>query len=90
MTRKEAIETIRMAIAQVEWEYPMDYAAAFDLAIEALNQPELVQCKDCKYWTDERILNFNKCRRWINVGVKNFATIGDWFCADGAHKEVSE
>ena len=44
---------------------------------------ELVRCKDCKYWSAERIIDFNKCRRWINVGVKNFATMGDWFCADG-------
>ena len=48
---------------------------------------ELVRCKDCKHWSAERINDFNKCRRWINVGVKNFATMGDWFCADGERKE---
>lgn len=47
----------------------------------------LVLCKDCKYWSAERINDFNKCRRWINVGVKNFATMGDWFCADGERKD---
>ena len=47
----------------------------------------LVLCKDCKHWSAERINDFNKCRRWINVGVKNFATMGDWFCADGERKE---
>lgn len=36
MTNKEAIEVIRMAIAQVQWDWPMDYAAAFDKAIESL------------------------------------------------------
>lgn len=36
MTSQEAIDIIRMAIAQVEWDYPMDYAAAFEMAIEAL------------------------------------------------------
>ena len=46
----------------------------------------VVRCKDCKYWSAERINDFNKCRRWINVGVKNFATMGDWFCADGERK----
>ena len=50
------------------------------------SQPDIVRCKDCKYWSAERINDFNKCRRWINVGVKNFATIGDWFCADGEQK----
>lgn len=38
MTREEAIETIKTAIAEVEWEYPMNYAAAFDMAIEALKK----------------------------------------------------
>ena len=47
---------------------------------------ELVRCKDCKYWSAERINDFNKCRRWINVGVKNFATMGGWYCADGERK----
>ena len=36
MTKEQAIETIKTAIAEVEWEYPMDYAAAFDMAIKAL------------------------------------------------------
>lgn len=30
MTAKEAIGIINIAIAFVEWEYPLDYAAAFD------------------------------------------------------------
>lgn len=41
MTNKEAIETIKIALAEVEWEYPMDYAAAFETAIEALTEAEL-------------------------------------------------
>ena len=48
---------------------------------------ELIRCKDCKHWSAERINDFNKCRRWINVGVKNFATIGEWFCADGERRD---
>ena len=36
MTNKEAIDTIKHAIAEVEWTYPIDYAAAFDKAVEAL------------------------------------------------------
>ena len=40
MTNKEAIETIKIAISEVEWEYPMDYAAAFETAIEALTEAE--------------------------------------------------
>ena len=38
MTPKEAIETIKIAIAEVEWNYPINYAAAFEVAIEALEK----------------------------------------------------
>ena len=54
------------------------------------NHGELVRCRDCKHWSAERINDFNKCRRWINVGVKNFATMGDWYCADGQSKSADE
>ena len=33
MTIEEAIKTIELAIAEVEWVYPINYAAAFDVAI---------------------------------------------------------
>lgn len=38
MTPEEAIKTIRVAIAEVEWNYPMDYSVAFETAIEALEK----------------------------------------------------
>jgi hypothetical protein len=40
MTREEAIKTIEIALAEVEWDYPLDYAVAFDMAIAALQEPE--------------------------------------------------
>ena len=38
MTNEEAIKTIKVAIAEVEWNYPMDYAIAFEMAISALEK----------------------------------------------------
>ena len=38
MTITEAIEIIKVAIAEVEWEYPMEYAAAFEVAIECMEK----------------------------------------------------
>jgi hypothetical protein len=38
MTYDEAINTIKIAIAEVEWEHPMNYAVAFELAIKALEE----------------------------------------------------
>ena len=41
MTNQEAIETIKIAIAEVEWNYPMDYSIAFDMAIAALEKEKI-------------------------------------------------
>ena len=38
MKPEEAIETIKIAIAEVEWNYPMDYTVAFEEAIMALEK----------------------------------------------------
>ena len=38
MTYEEAIKTIKLAVAEVEWNYPMDYAVAFEIAISALEK----------------------------------------------------
>ena len=38
MTPEEAIGIVRCAIGEVEWNYPMDYAEAFEVAIEALEK----------------------------------------------------
>ena len=38
MTAEEAIKTIQIAIAKVEWNYPLDYSIAFETAIEALEK----------------------------------------------------
>ena len=53
MTAEEAIKTIQVAIAEVEWEYPLDYSIAFETAIEALEKqiPKKVTksvCPSCK------------------------------------------
>lgn len=38
MTPQEAIDTLRVAIAEVEWNYPLDYAVAMEMGIEALEK----------------------------------------------------
>ena len=44
---EKAIKTIKIAIAEVEWNYPLDYAIAFETAIEALRE-KLERGKGCK------------------------------------------
>lgn len=38
MTAEEAIKTIQVAIAEVEWNYPLDYSIAFKTAVKALEK----------------------------------------------------
>lgn len=38
MTEEEAIKTLEVAKAEVEWNYPMNYAIAMEEAIEALKK----------------------------------------------------
>ena len=43
---KEYIKTLQTARAEVEWDLPMDYAAAFDYAIDSIMFEAV--CKDVK------------------------------------------
>ena len=76
MTPEEAIKTIQVAIAEVEWNYPMDYSVAFETAIKALEKQiskkprEAVQsgffwCPACSKATKMRIegskINISYC-----------------------------
>ena len=48
MTPQEAIKTIKVAISEVEWDYPMDYTVAFEEAIKALEE-RMHNCEECKH-----------------------------------------
>lgn len=50
MTNEEAIKTIEVAIAEVEWNYPMNYAVAFEMAIKALKKQEQENPCDVGDW----------------------------------------
>ena len=38
MTAEETISILKIAIAEVEWNYPMDYTVAIETAIQALEK----------------------------------------------------
>ena len=76
MTPEEAIKTIQVAVAEVEWNYPMDYSVAFETAIEALEnvnrqQAEIERLK--KLLTEEEEKYKLCAKRFYKVGVKDFA-----------------
>lgn len=51
MIAEEAIKTIQVAIAEVEWEYPLDCSIAFETVIEALEKqiPKKPINEECYY-----------------------------------------
>ena len=76
MTPEEAIKTIQVAIADVEWNYPMDYSVAFETAIEALEnvnrqQAEIERLE--KLLTEEEEKYKLCAKRFYKLGVKEFA-----------------
>lgn len=52
MTREEAIRKLQKQKAEYleEWVDFSGVAEAYDMAIEALAQPEIIRCKDCKHF----------------------------------------
>ena len=81
MDRKEAIELIKrhMIIHQIG-KYPhIKLGEALSLAIEALQEPEIVHCKDCKYWIRTRIgeEELNQC------GLAGYLIGGRGYCLYG-------
>ena len=76
MTRKEAIKIMEHLKSIVSSE---DYKEAFSMAIEALQEPEIVHCKDCKYWMRTRIgeEELNQC------GLAGYLIGGRGYCLYG-------
>lgn len=78
MTREEAMQIIEnMPISHECREF-------FGLALEALRQPEIVRCKDCKNaevikWLDNAII----CKKHSYTGVRP----DEFYCADGERQE---
>lgn len=52
MTREEAIREMLFAKREVIADSYID--RAYDVAIKALEQPEIIRCKDCKHWEGEK------------------------------------
>ena len=92
MTREEAIRILDQATSKealAEIEYYNGFAAreavkkavddACILAIEALQEPEIVHCKDCKYWMRTRIgeEELNQC------GLAGYLIGGRGYCLYG-------
>lgn len=66
MTPQEAIKTIKVAISEVEWDYPMDYTVAFEEAIKALEK-QMQNCGNCRHAKHSSYNNITYCRNLSRV-----------------------
>ena len=69
MTNKEAIETIKMAIEEVVWTYPIDYTVAFEEAIRELLKADKYRWHDLRKNPDDlpRVVNGNGESEYVLV-----------------------
>ena len=80
MIRKEAIEILkRNKPTSDPRRCGTELCEAVDMAIEALKEPEIVHCKDCKYWIRTRIgeEELNQC------GLAGYLIGGRGYCLYG-------
>lgn len=74
---------------------PCDTEIALGMAIEALKQPEIIWCKNCKNCVVRKVMKTNRQGSPLEDGyfcIKLVSGFGckvrpDWFCADGERKE---
>ena len=57
MTREEAAEMIKNDMRLHHDYLSGEYRKALRMAISALEQPEIIRCKDCIWWRDEDCTN---------------------------------
>lgn len=83
MTREEAAEQIYGLILSADDEDGpcifSDQIEALEMGIEALKQPEIIRCTDCKYAVKQG--NVNWCDKLMCYGVD------DWFCASARRRK---
>ena len=99
MTREKAYEILDKHPLCNECDSSFPYncdecGEAFLTAFDALKQPEIVRCKDCKWWDKKNGSNYGYCNackhgysspHW-EIGIYRTYD-GEWFCADGERKD---
>ena len=85
MKPEEAIETIKIAIAEVVWHYPIDYTVAFEEAIKALVKADKYRWHDLResphdlprvtngYGESDYVLVKTGCFEWCDMEMAYYS-----------------
>lgn len=76
MTNEEAIKTLKLMQSQVEWDYPMDYAAAIDEVISALEAQEWIPVNKKSHPDTPERVQVQLDNGWI---ITAYYDDGEWF-----------
>ena len=66
---------------------PCDTEIALCMAIEALKQPEIVRCEDCRYWQDKQEQDKFSEENRTTMPCIEMATRCDFYCGFGKLKK---
>ena len=89
MTREEAAKMIKDDIRLHHDYLSGKYRHALNMAIETLQQPEIIHCHDCKHWQSEEYIGNNNVYT-LNIAslpCKNWLTAGEWHCGSAERRE---
>ena len=84
MINAEVISLLKQVLAQIEWGYPMEYAAAIDKAIEALEGKDKdvptkwIRCKDRPPEVGQNVLILSRYGH-VSDAVLNYGSDGYYF-----------
>lgn len=77
MTTQGAIETLKLIQGQIEWDYPMEYAVAVDIAVDAL---EKQIPRKPKYKAEDRFVKNHFVEYSYCPTCEKEVVAGDMFC----------
>ena len=87
MTREEAVARIKnyIEIHRYHERNAVKIFEALDMAIKALEQPEIVRCEDCIYWWEShKMCKRNKDK---NYNCSCMDCDADFYCKNGIRRE---
>ena len=80
MTKDEAITILSNATFSDEWQGNEELTTAYHMAMEALEQEPIIQCKNCKYW-HEWENGTGSCHRsnmmWVGSDYNDFCSFAE-------------